>query len=188
MKINTLNLNFGKKLVATCCIKNQNKEKCPASIYEYNPRNSEDAEEIKNSPYTSSIKRDFYRQYINCKIPANKYYILLDDKTKEVATVAKLSQHITEEGKYKGYYISIDELEENKNYIDSITPMIGFIANKANSTYSDNILTAFRTYEMPALKELKFKSTKEDIWALRSKGFNESILRAEKRNNLEIIQ
>ena len=188
MQINAININFGKKLSATCNIKDKERIKHSTSIYEYNPRSFEDMKEIHSADISNSIKQSFFKEgYFRRYLPESKYYAMKDDETGEIIACIKTSTHYSLKGKYKGYYTSIDEFEADDNYINIQTPMMAFISDKAQKTLSKNIITAQRDYEIPNLGETKFKKTKEGFWVLRSKGFNECILRAEKRNNLEII-
>ncbi len=188
MKINSVNINFTKKLAAKCEIKDKQRIKHPASIYEYNPRNIDDMEEIQNGLNTDSIKHSFFEQgYCRRCMPESKFYAMKDDITGDIIASAQTSNHLALQGKYEGLYTSIDELQTSGDYINPIMPMAAFIADKAQQTYSKNILTSFRYDEAPDLCECKFKKTKSGIWAMRSRGFKECISRAEKRNNLEII-
>ena len=186
MYINSINLNFGKKLLAQCQIKDKQRQKHYASIYEYNPRDIEDMKEIQYSDNTDSIKWDFFKEaYLRRYMPESKYYIMKNND--DIVACAKTTQHFSRKGRYQGFYTSIDEFEASDKYINSATPMIGFIANTAQNHLSQNILTAQRDDEIPNLGECKFKKQKEGFWVLRSRAFDECISRAEKRNNLEII-
>ena len=188
MKINSVNINFTKKLVAKCEIKDKQRAKHPASIYEYNPRSIDDMKEIQNGLNAEFIKYNFFKQgYYRRNMPESKFYAMKDDVTGDIIASAQTSNHLALQGKYEGLYTSIDELQASDNYINPANPMVAFIADKAQQTYSKNILTSFRADEAPDLGECKFKKTKSGIWIIRSRGFKECISRAEKRNNLEII-
>ena len=187
MKINNINLNFTKKLCAACIIKDKQRTKHPAFIYEYNPRDIEDMKEIQTSDNTNSIKWDFFKEgYLRRYMPESKYYAMKDDNN-DITACAKITEHFARRGKFEGFYTSIDEFEASDKYINSTTPMIGFIANISQKHLCQNILTAKRDDEIQDLGECKFKKQKQGFWSLRSRAFDECISRAEKRNNLEIF-
>ena len=188
MKINNININFGKKLIATCNIKDKQRTKHCASIYEYNPRDIEDMKEIQYGSNTDSIKFSFFKEgYYRRYMPESKYYAMKNDETDEIIASTKITSHYALKGKYSGFYTSIDELEQSDKYINISTPLIGVIADTAQKHLSKNILTAQRDDETTNLGECKFTKQKQGFWVMRSRAFDECISRAEKRNNLEIL-
>ncbi|MBR2068717.1 MAG: hypothetical protein IJ877_03040 [Candidatus Gastranaerophilales bacterium] len=187
MKITGINHTFGKNMVAKCIVKNQLKEKHEATLYEYDPWNLDDIDEIESSLNTNSIKPDFYRAGLWSGHTEGRFFALQDDETKDIVASAEITRHYAPFGKYQGDYLLIDELEGNQGYIDSLTPMIGFIANKGFETNSKNIVSAFRTSEMPQLKGYKFKQTDDETWILPKRRFSENINKAEHRNSIEFL-
>lgn len=186
MKLNPININFGKKLVATCEVRTSPSKKCCAAIYKFDPKDEQDVSDIKNSEYTTSIKNSFIRQS-NSKHPnAFEYYAICDNSTDEIIACAKLSQHCSQKENRKEFYTSIDELETNSHYIDPITPMLGYIAYYAYKHYSNSIKMPAGTYPMSEMKKCGFKTESENF-TIRAKGFNERMTRAYYRNYLEFV-
>ena len=187
MKINSINnINFTKRPVATCLVKNKENEKHNAVIYEYKPTDKEDLAEILNSDSTYSIKSDFYKASFN-SVPKNKYYAVLDTEADKITSCAKTGRHLADWDENSEFYTSIEEIEGNKDYVDSLTPLIGFLACLEKLSNSSKIISSFRTDGNVDLKKYSFSKTKNGTWMLPSQRFEPVIQRAEKRNNLELL-
>lgn len=187
MRISPVSVGFGKKLTARCELKDKENQTCHASIYEYMPGEIGDMIEIENSPNTTSIKKLFMQRSMHNPEPAPRFFAMRNDETGDIVACTQLSRHYAALGKYQGYYTSVDELETNGNYDDVLTPMLGYISYKAKQLCSENILTAFRTYEMPELKQHGFKTTKTDSFAMRFKNFEKLFSKASEKNNLKLM-
>ena len=187
MKINSLNnVNFTKRLYATCSVKNKENEKHSAKIYEYDPNNKKDLDEILNSDSIPLIKPLFYKEGFKA-VPNSRFYAVFDSESNEITACTMISKHLPAWDEDSIPYTSIDEIEENENYVDALTPLIAFLANLERLSGADKIITSYRTDEGTGLKKYSFSKTKNNIWMLPAKRFESAIQRAEKRNNLEIM-
>jgi len=189
MKINTLNsVNFAKKPVALCQIKEKkNNFNKPATLYELDSSDINDVEELKNSYCARAIYNDFKNEYFKNDYNSNaKYYALQDGLNNEFIAVAKTSKHLKKTNNGYKTYNAIDELVLNNKYNDSLTPMISYIAYSSKGC--NEILTSFRTQDMPELKHSVFSKTDDNIWQIPLKRFDVAIDMAEKRNNMLFLE
>lgn len=186
MKINSINnINFGKKAIFNCTIKKTNdNKKYQATLYSFDPKNPDDMDEIDTTMKDCPLKRNFTdgRNYYS------KYFVLMTDKTNEIISAAQTSEHYSRIGKYEGRYTSVDEVEHNKDFIDPMTPTLSHIAKEAMDRFSKHIITAFRTYEAPSLKNSKFTQNKNEVWFLPERRYHILIDTAEKRNQIDYIK
>ncbi len=187
MKINPVSVSFGKQLAAKCTIKNDSNELRHASIYEYKPGDMGDMIELENAEVTNTIKRDFRKHSLNKPKMIYRYFAMCDDKTGEIIACTELSRRYVVSGKYTGYSLSVDELETSGNYKDILAPMSGFLSYKAKDLCCENVYTAFRTEDMPELRQYGFRETSIDTYVLRKRNFDDPIFKARETNNLDII-
>ncbi|MBQ8476453.1 hypothetical protein IJ531_05265, partial [bacterium] len=152
------------------------------------PWNINDIKEIEKSPNTNSIKPDFYKSGLWHNHSKGEFYALQDIETGEIVSACELTRHYSPYGKYWGDYIMINQLEGNPDYVDSLTPMVGFIANKGQKTGSRNIVTGYFSDNIAkSLKGYKFTRTDGGEWVLPSRRFEENIEKAENRTGIEFL-
>ena len=185
MKINsTNNINFGKKALFNCSVKRKYaNEKESATLYLYDQRNLSDMNEVRRFNNHTFVERNF----LDPRNDYSKYYFLVTDKTKEVVSSVKTTEHFARNGKYQGRYTSVDELSSNPKYIDSTTPTLAHVAKEAINRFSNNVITAFREDEAPSLKSAKFTLNKDGVWFLPDRRYEILIDTAEKRNLIEYL-
>lgn len=185
MKLNPISINFGKQKVAICKVKTNEKEERYATIFEYDPEDTNDVTSLKKTALKKPIERQHYSNYPH----AFQFYAICDNKTGEIIACTQLSQHYSPAGEHKGFYTKIDNLQTNPDYISATIPMFGFIAHKAQEKSSKNIITDWRTCKVNNLKGLDIKETETDseIYALPANKFQKRIEKAENINNLQII-
>ncbi len=187
MKIQSVNTNFGKRLIARCDVKNKEKQKHEAFLYEYDPWNSDDVKEIENSSCTGAIGYDFYKAGLWHNYSKSKFYAIQDNETKDIVATCELSHHINPNHSKMCDYLEIQELEGNEKYIDSLTPMLAHIANLGKFHNSDSVISSCYVVDEAKLQKHKFNRLGMGIWSLPAKRFEENITKGEKRNSLNYV-
>jgi len=183
MRINNTNLNFGKRLIGTCRIKDIDNKKHNASIYEYEPENYKDRDEIKASPYASAIKNDFcgiaaYGDYAN-------FYVIKDDSSDSIIASSEVTNHIDYKYSRLGSYSEINAIQGDRNYKDVLTPLISHIAGVAYEKSSDYIVTYDENVSNEILEENYFQEVADRVWLMPEKKFHQCIENAAKTNSLD---
>lgn len=184
----TQSINFGKKAVMTCTVKSADKKtKVDATLYKMNPSEKEDYKDVMYSKHTTCIKPDFVRDIGNNQ-GRYEYYLLQNDKTKEVIACAQTSRHYrTGKSAYNGASTLIDEMNQNRNYINGAEPVLAYLAHKAASQFDTCVTTAFDKDEVPCLKNSKFTQLKTGDWCIPEKRYHLLIDQAEKRENVSFL-
>ena len=86
-------ISFGKSAVMTCTVKSADKKtKVDATLYQMNPLEREDYKDVMYSKHTLCIKPDFQRD-TGHRQGMYDYYLLQNNKTKEVIACAQTSRH-----------------------------------------------------------------------------------------------
>lgn len=197
MNISRLNncYSFGKKALLTCEIKQEpNKNKVQATLYKMDPHNLSDIEDVRYSKQTRCIHFDFQRASEQ-RIPNKDFYILRNDKTKEVISCAQTSHHyrpdqisrglntITFEN--PGLSTLIEEMNVNPNYVNGAEPLLAYIVKAAGERFDSTVYAAFNQDKIPSLKRAKFTQTKLGEFFIPEKRYSTLIEQAEKRSNIE---
>lgn len=186
MKISAINnrVNFGKIQVMKCSVnqKGSNSKKS-ATLYEMEPDNPKDVQEVRYSKNARCIYYDFMID-AGKKDRGRRYYMLKDDKTQEVIACAQTSRHIRPENStYSGQNTLIEEMSENPKYVDGAKPLIAYIAHRADSEFDNFVSTAFDTDIIPYLKDFNFIQIPTGDWIIPKGQYG--ILEKHVKNNAE---
>lgn len=181
-------ISFGKTAVMTCTIKNaETKKRQEATLYKMNPHNREDQRDISYSKQTRCIAKNFEADTARIQ-PHYDYYLLTNDKTKEVISCAQTSRHYRANNtSYSGVSTLIDEMKENEKYVRGGEPLLAYLAHKSFSQYDKCIASAVDLEEAPSLKGCKFTQLKNGDWVIPEKRYHMLIDQAEKRNDISFI-
>lgn len=183
MKINNINMNFGKSLIAKCNIQDKDKQVKPASLYEYNPRNYYDKEEIESLYAEGDINKGFYRSFFTNDY--SKFFILKDDTTDEIIASSEATNRISLDNPVVGNHIEINNMRADKNYRKPLTPIVANISRIARLNKMDNIVAYGSKVDSSNLKGYGFKEVKYDTWIMPKKNFSNNIKKAEKNNSVD---
>lgn len=186
-------ISFGKIPVGCCnIVKSEDKKKTNAIIWELNPKDADDLKDVELSKTAcKSIYPDMYREFIkgSC-IPDYKFYTVSNENTGEVIACAQTSVHISSDRKNSFKYLLIDELAENKKYINGAEVLLAYLANDAqndkSSNCSDKIRTCFTDKMQGALNRMKFIKRQSGIWELPKKTMKSTVDSAIEKYQLEI--
>ena len=184
----TQSISFGKKEVMTCTVKSADKKtSVNATLYQMEPTRREDYKDVMYSKHTTCIKPDFLSDTGHFQ-PFYEYYLLQNDKTKEVIACAQTSRHYrTGKAAYTGPSTLIEEMNQNLNYINGAEPVLAYLAHKAASQFDTCVTTAFDKDEVPCLKSSKFTQLKTGDWCIPEKRYHLLIDQAEKRENVSFL-
>lgn len=187
--MNIQSISFGKTPVMTCTVKSKDvKEKQSATLYKMDTQNNDDCKEIMYSKNTrcllDGLAKDMGNYY-----PTYEYYLLKNDKTEEVISCAQTSRHFrTGNSKYQGCSTLINEMSENKKYVNGAEPLFAYLAKNASERYDECISTAFDQDEIQSsLKRSKFTQLKTGDWVIPKKRYQTLIEQAEKREDVNFI-
>ena len=190
MKISNIsnNVNFGKTALLTCTLKeNDSKEKISATLYQMDPKNVEDMNDIKYSKLTKTLSDYIVAEHGKVQ-PAREFYLLQNDKTKEAISYAQTSHHFRPfNAKNEGLSTLIEEMRENTKYTNASEPLLAYIAKRAEERYDHTVYTAFGLDEIPSLKRAKFTETKLGEFFIPEKRYKVLIEQAEKRSQIEFL-
>lgn len=184
----TQSISFGKTPVMTCTVKGANKKDIVnATLYQMDPHNNNDQRDVRFSKNTHCIKQSFERDCGHFQ-PIYEYYLLTNDKTQEVIACAQTSRHYrTGNARYNGCSTLIDEMSQNRNYINGAEPVLAYIVHNAEERYDKTVTTAFDKDEIPCLKNSKFTQLKTGDWCIPEKRYQLLIDQAEKRENINFV-
>ncbi len=184
----TQSISFGKTPVMTCTVKTTGKnDKVDATLYRMNAHDSEDQRDVRFSKHTTCIKKDFDKEAGRFR-PVYDFFLLTNNKTKEVIACAQTSRHFrTGDAKYNGCSTLIDEMSENRNYVNGAEPLLAYIVHQAEERYDHCVTTAFDRDEIPVLKNCKFTQLKTGDWCIPEKRYPLLLDQAEKRENISFI-
>ncbi|MBR1617188.1 hypothetical protein IJ670_03465 [bacterium] len=184
MKINSINnLNFQKKQVGKCQIKSaQNREKKDCTISKFNPKNPDDFLELETSDQFWTIRSDFNRAQ-NQKHCSSDFYFIQDNNSKDFVSAVEISKHLSDKGEK---YIAIEEIEVNDDYIDSITPILGYVSYLAEKFGAANIQTSFGIDDF-ALAQNRLFAKNNGHYTISPSSYNEILYRAQSRENLDTM-
>ena len=195
-KLNNCN-SFGKKALLTCEIKQElNKNKVQAKLYKMDPHNLSDIDDVMYSKQTRCILPDFITS-IEKLYPNKDFYLLQNDKTKEVISCAQTSHHyrpiqssngfesITFEN--PGSNTLIEEMNVNQNYVNAAEPLLAYIVKSAGERFDSTVYTSFNQDFVPALKRAKFSQTKLGEFYIPGKRYATLINQAEEHSNIEYL-
>ncbi len=195
-KLNNCN-SFGKKALLTCEIKQElNKNKVQATLYKMDPHNLSDIDDVMYSKQTRCILPDFITS-IEKLYPNKDFYLLQNDKTKEVISCAQTSHHyrpiqisngfesITFEN--PGSNTLIEEMNVNQNYVNAAEPLLAYIVKSAGERFDSTVYTSFNQDFVPALKRAKFSQTKLGEFYIPEKRYATLINQAEEHSQIEYL-
>lgn len=181
-------ISFGKSAVMTCTVKSADKTtKVNATLYQMNPLEREDYRDVMYSKHTTCIKSDFQRD-TGHRQGMYEYYLLQNDKTGEVIACAQTSRRYrTGNAKYNGVSTLIEEMSQNRHYINGAEPVLAYLVHKAGEQFDNCVTTAFDKDEIPCLKNSKFTQLKTGDWCIPEKRYQLLIDQAEKRENVNFL-
>ncbi len=199
MNISRLNncYSFGKKALLTCEIKQEpNKNKVQATLYKMDPHNLSDIEDVRYSKQTRCIHFDFQRASEQ-RIPNKDFYILRNDKTKEVISCAQTSHHYRPDQITRGFNTItfenpglstlIEEMNVNPNYVNGAEPLLAYIVKVAGERFDSTVYSAFDQEVVPSLKRAKFTQTKLGEFFIPEKRYSILMDQAEKHSQIEYL-
>lgn len=187
--MNIQSVSFGKTPVMTCNVKSKNSnEKQPATLYKMDASNKNDLKEIMYSKNTRCLVDGFLNDMV-AYYPTYDYYLLQNDKTNEVISCAQTSRHFrTGKSMYQGCSTLINEMSENKKYINGAEPLFAYLVKNADERYDGCVSTAFDQEEIQtSLKNLKFNQLKTGDWVIPQKRYQTLIEQAKKREDVNFI-
>lgn len=189
MRVNSINnINFGKRLVAICNTKEaKNGKQTASNLYEVDPKNKDDLFDVNRSNHTKAIRKDFNSagSIHNLRnIRDSKFYILQNDVTKEVISCAEISKRYSQEPEQNGIYLNIKELEGNKHYLNSTSPLTGYFAKMAEELGCTRISTSFREDDMPELKKEGFRETVLENLEMPKENFKKAVENAKDNHDM----
>ena len=181
-------ISFGKTAVMTCTVKSADKKtSVDATLYQMDPTKREDYRDVMYSKHTTCIKPDFSKD-TGHRQGMYEYYLLQNDKTKEVIACAQTSRHYrTGKSAYNGVSTLINEMNQNRNYINGAEPVLAYLAYNAGERFDKCVTTAFGRDEIPCLKNSKFTQLKTGDWCIPEKRYHILIDQAEKRENVNFL-
>ena len=182
MKVNNINMNFGKSLIAKCDIKDTNRKAHQASLYEYNPNCYDDIEEIYNSYSEDGKSGRFYRSFLKCN--GSHFFVLKDDVNGKTVAVSEITRHIAPNNPVMGNYIEINDIEGDKAYSNVLTPMIAHISNLARIGNMDNVATCSDDITVSDFKKYGFHKVKYDFCIMPKENFSKNVKKAERENQI----
>ena len=195
-KLNNCN-SFGKKALLTREIKQEpKKNKIQATLYKMDPHNISDIDDVMYSKQTRCILPDFITS-IEKLYPNKDFYLLQNDKTKEVISCAQTSHHyrpiqisngfesITFEN--PGSNTLIEEMNVNQNYVNAAEPLLAYIVKSAGERFDSTVYTSFNQDFVPALKRAKFSQTKLGEFYIPEKRYATLINQAEEHSQIEYL-
>lgn len=189
MKISSnMNLNFGKKAIMTCQIKNaQTKQKSNSTLYKYESNNQKDVREIMFDKQLGHLLPDFSNDTFSHQ--ANiELYALKDDKTQNLIGYALTSRHLRRENAdLSGLATVVDEMNANYQYTNSAEPIIAAVAKAAQDRGDASVIIAMRPEDICYIKNIKFSQTKFEEPYLPEKRFNSIIDKATERSQIEFL-
>ncbi len=199
MNISKLNnyCSFGKEPLLTCEIKQEpNKNKVQATLYKMEPHNLSDIEDIMYSKQTRCIQSDFLKS-VQQRNPNKDFYILRNDRTKEVISCAQTSHHYRADQISRGFNTItfenpglstlIEEMNVNPNYVNGAEPLLAYIVKAARERFDSTVYTAFDQDVVPSLKRAKFTQTKLGEFFIPEKRYSILMDQAERRSQIEYL-
>ena len=180
--------SFGKTAVLSCMLKQQpGKDKVSATLYKMDPHKLSDIDDVRYSKNTRCIRNDFFKA-VEERHPNREFYLLQNDKTKEVICCAQTSHHFRSlDAQNPGLSTLIDEIGVNYNYVNGAEPMLAYIVKRAGERFDSTVYTAFTQDELPSLKRAKFSKTNLGEFYIPEKRYNTLIDQAERRSQIEYL-
>lgn len=184
MKISSINLNFGKSLIAKCNIKDENQNKRSVSLYEYNPKDYNDSDEIDDLFIEGDLSEKFYKSFFRVGDNYSRFFILRDNKENKAFAASEVEYHRVLNNPILGNYAEIKNLESNQTYPNSLNPVIGFISKMAKLNDLDNIVVFNNNADSSQLGNYGFKKSKFDISIMPKKEYTNNTKKARTENNI----
>ncbi len=178
MKVNNININFGRSLIAKCDISDLNKRARQASLYEYYPESYEDSGEMYNLCIESGMNGRFYNSFLQGN--RSKFFVLKDDVNDKTIAISEITKHIAPNNPIMGNYIEINDIEANEAYSDAYTPIIAHISNLARLNGMDNIATYSSNITTSNFEKYGFHKVKYDFCIMPKYEFSGNIKEGEK--------
>ena len=186
MQINNIKVSqsFGKTPVMKCSVKSaETGKKEYATLYQMDPRNGGDYNEVKSSKNTRDIFFDFEQDYFN-RSSLKQYYLLKNDKTQEVIGCAETTKRMTG-GVSGGRYLQIEEISENQKYKNGIEPIFAYLVHFAKDVGQDAVVSISGENVIPNMHKAKQVQIKTGEIITPYANFDEILNHAEKRYNIE---
>ena len=189
MRVQTFNnnLHFGKIPVLKCKVEENNGKLENATLYKMEPNNPEDAKEIKFSKNARCIYYDFMRD-AGKHISDRSYYLLKNDKSKEVIACAQTAKHCRpNNAEFSGNTVFIEEMAENPKYVKGGQPILAHIALSALDSQDNTISTSSYANAIDSLNESEFVQTKTGDWVLPQDSFKTFVKQAMFDTNMKYV-
>ena len=187
MTINSINtsVSFGKLPVMKCTIKDaQTKKIMPATLYQLEVGKASDVYDVEHSKNTMDIYNSFIK---DSRFGSNyrQYYMLQNDKTQEVIGCAQTSSHFSMKKDISGgHQLLVEELSENKKYLNGKEPILTYLLNVARKSMKDSVVTAFDTNVVPNMKQVRPKQISTGEFVIPASRFDNALIHGEKRYNI----
>ena len=188
MTINSINtsVSFGKQPVMKCTIKEaETKKIMPATLYQLEVGKKSDIFDVEHSKNTMDIYNGFMK---DSRLGSNyrQYYILQNDKTQEVIGCAQTSSHFSMKDDISGgHQLLVEELSENKKYLNGKEPILTYLINVARKAMKDSVVTCFDTNVVPNMKQVKPKQISTGEFVIPASRFDNALTHGEKRYNID---
>ncbi len=186
MKISAV--SFGRTPIMKCTIKKtENRGKVEATLYKMDAKDKNDLQDVEYSKVGRCMYDDMAKEFDSPSY-SREFYMLQNDKTKEVISCAQTSHRFRTSDKNPGLSTLIEEIGVSKNYVNGAEPLLAYIAYNAFNRFDDTVYTAFRPEEIPVdMKRAKFSQTKLGEWYIPQKRYHVLIDSAQRHSQMEFL-
>ena len=151
------------------------------------PSKPEDAREIKYSKNARCIYYDFMID-AGKHISDKDYYVLSNDRTKEVISCAQTSRHFRpENSEFSGLTTFIEEISENPKYEKGSLPLLAHIALNTYDTSDETVTASGYATAIDSLTDSCFMQTKTGDWVLPKDAYKPLVKQVMCNSSLEYI-
>lgn len=191
MRIQAINntTSFGKIPVLQCKVEEASTGNISkATLYQMEPSKPEDAREIKYSKNARCIYYDFMVD-AGKHISDRNYYLLKNDKTKEVIACAQTAKHYRPaNSQFGGITTFVEEIAENPKYVKGAQPIFAHIA--LNSLDSNDLSVSTSTYAnaVDSLVDSRFVQIETGDWILPKDEYRDFIKQVMYDNDLTYLE
>ena len=185
----TNSTSFGKIPVLQCRVEeassgNINK----ATLYKMEPNKPEDAREIKYSKNARCIYYDFMVD-AGKHISDRDYYLLQNNKTKEVIACAQASRHFRpDNAEFNGMTTFIEEMSENPKYVKGGLPIFAHIALNSLESNDASVSTSTYTSAIDSLAGSSFIQIDTGDWILPKDDYRSFIKQVMYDSSLDYVE
>lgn len=178
------NINFGKKPVLDCVVKTKDNKKFDATLYKLDYKNPYDREEVRSNDFLEDFRTDFLP--LRKDVSGYNFYVLENNENNEIVSCAETSRHIKRYlSPEDGTYTRINNVGENKKYIDPFFTILGQIIKEGIDHYDKGVKISDFYCDRKDMKKYKFsKKENESEWNLPERRFQEALTKVELRNQI----